>query len=95
MKICEETSGWEKHNVGGEDYCFKVVGEFPSEQAKAVCETNGATLPLPTSSAQNEDFRSLVNSFGFDWIIIGITDSGSRFLLSDVDLRLSRLRNCP
>ena len=80
VKICEE--GWEKHSVGGEDYCFQIVGQYSSDQGKAVCQEKDATLPLPTSSAQNEDLRLLMRDvFGLGWIVIGVTDEGSRFFI--------------
>ena len=86
MKICEE--GWEKHSVGHEDYCFKNVGRYPSEQGEEVCVANDATLPLPTSSAQNEDLRLLVRDvFFLEWMLIGVFDSGSRFFILDVALK--------
>ena len=49
---------------------------------------NDATLPLPTSSAQNEGLRLLVRDvFFLEWMLIGVFDSGSRFFILDVALK--------
>ena len=84
MKSAESTTvttscreGWEKHNVGGEDYCFKDIGRYLSEEAADECKARGANLPLPTSPAQNEDLRILVDTVWNEaYIIIGISDLG-------------------
>ena len=72
---CQE--GWDKHSIGGEDYCFRNIGEYSPAEAENECMARGTNLPLPTSSAQNEDLRVLVETvWNVAYIIIGISDSG-------------------
>ena len=71
-----------------DDHTLKNIGEFAVEGAEAECQARGATLPLPTSSAQNKDLQELVNT-KYNWwlMLIGVSDSGSRFLSFRAPLR--------
>ena len=44
--------------------------------AQEKCENNGASLPIPYNSAQNEDLRAAIYDMGWGYILIGVTDSG-------------------
>ena len=48
---------------------------FP-DSAQEECEAYGASLPLPTSGAQNEDLRLVVQDMELNAMQIGVSDSG-------------------
>ena len=73
--------GWDKHDIGGEDYCLKEIGSAFPKSAQAECKMRGASLPLPTSSDQNDDLRRIVDEvYDRGYFIIGVSDSGLRLL---------------
>ena len=63
-------------------YAGKTLEEanVGADGALQACNDLGASLPLPTSSAQNEDLRNfLFNDLAWPKALIGISDLGSRF----------------
>ena len=72
---CEE--GWDKHDIGGEDYCFKSISWVFASKAQEECEAIGASLPLPESSVQNEDLTTfMLEKYSLEQFVIGVSDSG-------------------
>ena len=73
---CEDE--WKEYDIDGEKYCFLQLDyETKAEDAQAACEDYEGSLPLPTSSAQNEDLWEVINThYGYSYALIGISDSG-------------------
>ena len=52
------------------------IGMIFPDSAQEECEAYGASLPLPTSGAQNEDLRLVVQDMELNAMQIGVSDSG-------------------
>ena len=65
-------------DIGGHDYCLVYAGVFQAENAQAICERYGATLPLPINSAQNEDFLQALLDMNKSSVFLGLAEPGRR-----------------
>jgi len=66
---------WTKFAIDGSDKCLKSFGESPIPNAKTVCADSGATVPLPRSESENNDYQSAFVSLGATGdVVIGLHD---------------------
>ena len=67
--------------MGVKEYCFRNFPSTLASEAKGVCSSHGAKVPLPANSQENDDFYSVIKSKGLGQAWLGMNDVGKCFSL--------------
>ena len=66
------------------EFYYKSYGEMTAEQARVQCESDGASLPVPRSSMEN-DFYAELYPDGTVWLGLTVTHDGTTVTTNTLD----------